>query len=716
MDVKLIIIGFGRIGGLIADSLVEEDKAADIGFSRATILVTSEENDVDDLEYIEREDRIFISSSKFNYNLTNSGLEATSETIRDYSGEILSSIEDIKKSEIDGFLFTTAMDNHVGIGGIPILVKRLSELYPEIPMFGLGTIPNQSDPKSSQLITRAIKSFQMNLHTLFLVDVDKWREQIKPREKNEMDDFNAIRAAVKRFGLLFSLDNESPISTTGYGLQRNVLEDILSGGRIASVGSAVNRIDSLQDTNTKGLLLRLRGMFSSNIDESKISESFLSLVQNASAEQLSIDCKIDTSDRIILIFGGPQVCLSERIIAPARNWLAGRAGKSNLKEVRYPFQDSAYIVAMTIIAGPTDIPKIQQITETVETEIEKTESPVMHQNSQETRDLFDPLAESTADEGTAQHPASDDLIDNSDLDTSNTGDSHSRGIGPSEEISTERSINGTLEPQDQSPKSSRNSMKEPARDVVNEKDDLGTTDDLPTDCPAPDLGKSDQHTTPRDTDPDDPVEATTHDSSDDFAEDSTDDKTASEDNHDEPITKHFEESIDSPQDSQAHRHFRSNHGYSQSGEASVGEEDDSLNDGKSTDNELKPESDDGESEKTSGTEERSVPWFESDISEQMNIARARTALLNEDLESLSIARSKTDEISTEITNIEGNQYLEESIQNLRKEANIGKYIDNRFGPELAERIVRADESIDEVIQSDAAMVEAFHEIFGRHEG
>ena len=699
MDVKLIIIGFGRIGGLIADTLVEEDRAANIGFSRATMVISSEETDVDDLEYIEPEDRIFLSLSEFNYNPTNSGIDAASEAIRGNSDEILSSIEDIQKPDIDGFLFTTAMDNHIGIGGIPILIKRLSELYPEIPMYGLGTIPNQSDQKSSLLITRAIKSFQMNLQTLFLVDVGKWQEQIKPREKNEMDDFQAIRAAVKRFGLLFSVDSESPISTPGFGLQRNVLEDTLSGGRIASVGSAVNRIDSLQDTNKQGLLRRLGRLFSSDIDESKISESFLSLVQNASTEQLSIDCKVDTSDRIILIFGGPQVCLSDRIVAPARNWLAGRAGNSKLKEVRYPFQDTAYIVVMTIIAGPTDIPKIQQITDVAETEYDMAESAVIHHNSQEARDLSDSLAESTAGEDLAQHSASGDLVENSG------------------EISTERSEDGTVEPQGQSPKPFRNSSKEPARDVVNEKDDLDSTDDLPTDRLDPDLGiaNCDQHTNPGDTDVGDPVEAPSRDSSDDFAEDSTENKGSSDDNLDDPIVEHFEEGIDASKDSQDQRHSGSNHGYSQSGEASVGEED-SLDDETITDKETKPESDEADTEMNGEREEQSVPWFESDISEQINMARARTALLSEDLESLSIARTKTDEISTDITNIDGNQYLEDSIQSLRNEAKIGKYIDNRFGSELGENIEKADESIDEVFQSESAMVEAFHEIFGRHEG
>ena len=352
------MIGFGQAGGKIVDKFIEYEGETRGDFLREPIAVNTAKADLLGLQHVPPENQVLIGQARVKGHGVGADNELGAEIAQEDIGEIQNAIDRVPVHEIDAFLIVAGLGGGTGSGGAPVLAKHLKRIYTE-PVYGLGILPSTDEGGIYTLnAARSIRTFVHEVDNLMVFDNDAWR---RSGESVQGGYQHLNEEIVRRFGILFSAGEVG----TGDQVAESVVDsseiiNTLSGGGISTVGYASDRVDPGR-ANGSGLLARLRGGASPEIDSASATNRITALVREAALGRLTLPAEIDGAERAVLVLAGPSQYLNRKGIERGRKWLEEQTGSMEVRGGDYPITGSSEVSAVLLLSGVTDIPRIKEL-------------------------------------------------------------------------------------------------------------------------------------------------------------------------------------------------------------------------------------------------------------------------------------------------------------------------------------------------------------------
>jgi cell division GTPase FtsZ len=357
---KLALIGFGQAGGKIVDKFLWYDSRTGNDIVRSAAAINTAKADLLGLEYVPESRRVLIGQSRVKGHGVGADNELGAEIAEQDIDEIQATIDAIPVHEIDAFLIVAALGGGTGSGGAPVLAKHLKRIYTE-PVYGLGILPASNEGGIYTLnAARSFKDFVRESDNLFVFDNDSWRGSGESIE-SAYDEIN--EEIVQRFGVLFSAGEVSGDDAVGESVvDSSEIINTLACGGISTVGYDSESIE--RNTDTGGLLSRFTGVSDDGNgiqDSANKTNRVISLVRQATLGRLTLDCKVDGTERALVVVSGPPEYLNRKGIERARKWLEEQTGSMEVRGGDYPTPQDDQVAAVVLLSGSTDIPRIKQL-------------------------------------------------------------------------------------------------------------------------------------------------------------------------------------------------------------------------------------------------------------------------------------------------------------------------------------------------------------------
>lgn len=166
---QLALIGVGRVGGAIVDSLTAHDRRLDGGLVAGTVAVDTALADLASLRAVPRTNRIAVGDA---YPCRD-GVDGDSELGASIAAEdietILAGVDYLPSHRVDAFLVVAALGGGTGGGGAPVVARELHRLFSR-PVYGLGVLPGaDADEGMARRTLRSLVTFVREVDNLVLV-------------------------------------------------------------------------------------------------------------------------------------------------------------------------------------------------------------------------------------------------------------------------------------------------------------------------------------------------------------------------------------------------------------------------------------------------------------------------------------------------------------------------------------------------------------------
>jgi cell division GTPase FtsZ len=167
---QLALIGVGRVGGAIVDSLTAYERRLDGGLVAGTVAVDTAPADLASLRAVPRTNRIAVGDA---YPCRD-GVDGDNELGASIAAEdvetILAGVDYLPSHRADAFLVVAALGGGTGGGGAPVVARELHRLFSR-PVYGLGVLPGtDADEEMARRTLRSLVTFVREVDNLVLVD------------------------------------------------------------------------------------------------------------------------------------------------------------------------------------------------------------------------------------------------------------------------------------------------------------------------------------------------------------------------------------------------------------------------------------------------------------------------------------------------------------------------------------------------------------------
>lgn len=357
---KLVTVGVGQAGGKILDRLVEYDETRNTGFVGHKVAVNSAKSDLVGLEHVPERNRLLVGASVVGGKGTGTDPEVGEQCIREDLSQIENAISRATTSETDALLVIAGLGGGTGSGGAPVIAERLREIYAE-PVYGLGILPAPDEGGIySRNAANSLQRFVDSTDNLLAFD----NGATKSSGETLSEGYREINDEIaRRFGMLFSageidsLDTEVAESV----VDSSEIIQTLGAPGVTSVGFATEPVDTGDDG---GLLNRMFGSDESEIaTKGDATNRITSVTRRATLGQLTLPCERDSTSRALLVVSGPPEHLSRKGIDSARSWLEETTDCRTVRAGDYPLPEEEHVAASVVLAGVTDVPRIEQLQE-----------------------------------------------------------------------------------------------------------------------------------------------------------------------------------------------------------------------------------------------------------------------------------------------------------------------------------------------------------------
>lgn len=360
---KIGVIGFGQAGGKIVDKLLQRDVESGPETIEQAIAINSAETDLMGLEYIPDDNRFLIGQSMTKGHGTGAKTETGREIAETDLDDVINSqkFQSIPVYDIDAFLIVAALGGGTGSGGAPVLAKQLKEKYSE-PVYGVGILP---DPNEGGVYSRnaavSFQNFVDEVDSLILFDNAAWGGGSSV--EGSFDEMN--EQLVKRLQLLFSAGEAQN--------QHNVAESVVDSSEIintlndtgvSTIGYAEQELEKQEKSS--GFLDRFRNNDTPDYQSADSENRITAAVRSSVLGRLTQPVEVSSTQKALVVIAGPPEVISRKGLDRSRKWLEENDAGADTYEVRggdFPKPNSDKIEALTLLSGPTDIPRVKELQE-----------------------------------------------------------------------------------------------------------------------------------------------------------------------------------------------------------------------------------------------------------------------------------------------------------------------------------------------------------------
>ncbi len=180
------VIGLGQAGGRVADLITYHSV---YGMARDTVpfslAINTAEADLRSLKTITAEDRVLIGVSQVRGHGVGLIREVAAAIATDSLPAIMRAIVRKNLEYIDAFWLIAGFGGGTGSGCIPIVARRLKELY-EQPVYVIGLLPTRDEGrKMNENAVACLRELYPIVDGILIFDNDQWRKEQRPKEWQE---------------------------------------------------------------------------------------------------------------------------------------------------------------------------------------------------------------------------------------------------------------------------------------------------------------------------------------------------------------------------------------------------------------------------------------------------------------------------------------------------------------------------------------------------
>ncbi len=354
---KLGMIGVGQAGGKIVDEFVRYEKQTSAGIVRAAMAVNTARTDLEGLDNIPEDNRILIGQSRVKGHGVGADNELASSIFEQDIGEVQRALDQVAAHQVDAFLIVAGLGGGTGSGGAPVVAKYLKRIYTE-PVYGLGILPGSDEGGIYTLnAARSFKTFVDEVDNLLVFDNDSWRQS----GESVAEGYTSLnRELVSQFGLLFRAGEiEAGGNVAESVVDSSEIINTLASGGVTTLGYAESQLQE-SEGGGDGLL----SSFSQSEPEVDTTESInrvTSLVRQATLGRLTLPCEVGSTQRALVVTGGPPAHLSRKGIERSRKWLEEETDTMEVRGGDYPYPDSGVVSVAVVLSGVTNIPRVKEL-------------------------------------------------------------------------------------------------------------------------------------------------------------------------------------------------------------------------------------------------------------------------------------------------------------------------------------------------------------------
>lgn len=238
------IFAFGRAGCKIADEFKRFEKRTMTHVSEFIFAADTASAIVNDLSHIDDDWAFTYGKQKFEGRGSRADLEPAIRVTKHLSQNIRGAVQTTSRRELDAFLVIGSLGGGTGAAGVSVCSQVLSETYQDIPIYGVGILPEQNEPEMYRMnAARSIQSFSANADNVILFDNDHLGVSVPEANPNISDDadpdtvFQDVNHDIARcLHLLFTADEVRPSGhLQGTTIKPDQLVDVLSAGGLSTM-------------------------------------------------------------------------------------------------------------------------------------------------------------------------------------------------------------------------------------------------------------------------------------------------------------------------------------------------------------------------------------------------------------------------------------------------------------------------------------------------
>ncbi len=368
---RIFAIGLGGAGCRIADMLYGQDHQFSKVSCVEAIAIDRDAGTLNHLAHIPVGKRIYFPS-----------VSLQTEDITDdiTTDEIINLLHNLDTGDKDAIILCTGAGGTMAGVGVAILEKVRSVVVE--PVFALVTLPDlgegrKTSAKAAQDIDRLLPLVEgiiifdnEKLPGHVGADVNKnqntaYQKLIPPLKTRSADDrqvkYKTQNTGIaRRLGLLLragEISEEGAIETGEVVLDAGEILNTIRGMGFIAIGYAA--------ADTGGEKFHIGSLFhhSGTQVESghKKAERLVDLAKEAIYENISVPCDLTSAEKALILVAGPTQAISMKGFMTVRKWIDRSIAGMEMRSGDYPVKNTRYIAIIIILAGLSNIPRINEI-------------------------------------------------------------------------------------------------------------------------------------------------------------------------------------------------------------------------------------------------------------------------------------------------------------------------------------------------------------------
>jgi len=343
---RVAVIGIGQAGGRIADLFTYHSL---YGMARdsfpVALAINTAQADLSSLMAIPKEDRLLIGVSEVRGHGVGLHRDIAAAIATDALPTIMRAIVRRHLEYVDAFCLIAGLGGGTGSGSIPIVARRLKELYNQ-PVYVIGSLPTIDEGNFMvENAAACLKELHPIVDGILIFDNHLWRKEGQPLEQTYgFMNYELVRP----FPLLLTAGEASEGLV---GIKVVDASDIIATWRdLAFIGHWKIQGDALGHGSP--FSFRRKG-----VERVSAALACSTAIRNA-AIKMSGDFNPGKAGYALMILAGRREYMSMEGYSDARNWLQSYMPNAEIRGGDFPLDKARELDAVLLVGGIRAIPRL----------------------------------------------------------------------------------------------------------------------------------------------------------------------------------------------------------------------------------------------------------------------------------------------------------------------------------------------------------------------
>lgn len=357
------LLGVGRAGGAIVDTLVALADESRVDPVTEAVLVDTDDDDLAAASAVAAQHRHLVGQVETGGHGTAGDQETAVAVARDAQAELRAALDALPVSRTDAFLVVAGLSGGTGGGLGPCLAELLAEVV-EQPIYVVGVLPSDAEDDGGDHAARAmraLRAFREPATDVLLVDLDRWRGSDADVETAYDALDRDVAEALWTLAAASELDDGAP--TPERTLDASEIVNTLRGEGVATLARARNTLPT-SDDDDGGLVDSVRGLFGDStpdVDEVAVTRLATTTTREAIHSKPFLGDEIADAGRAAVVVDAPQPYLLREGLQEATGIVEDATDSVAIRAGDRPRPETDALGVTVLAAGLTDVPRLDEL-------------------------------------------------------------------------------------------------------------------------------------------------------------------------------------------------------------------------------------------------------------------------------------------------------------------------------------------------------------------